>query len=302
MVESLIIRNTTSNESKQFDMSEANYLIYEGAIDWGNVDVTHNTFQFPEQIGRYVSSTVLGSRDISINGWIIGDTEEEIKLKKVELSKFFNPFDEMEIIVGNYSIFGKPSANVQYGKTLAENSVVAVKFLLQIFCPQPLFLLSNAISVDVAETIGSFGFPLILKHEGIIMGYRKKSLFTDIYNDGATSVGMIITLEASGTVNNPEFMDVNTHKRIRINKVLTAGEVVIINTSIGERSVTGIVNGNEINYFKYFDYDNEWLQIPNGLSTFTYRTYDSSGEQDESYKKMSVNVKYKTAIYNLEGE
>lgn len=302
MVESLIIRNIISNESKQFDMSEANYLIYEGAIDWGNVDVTHNTFQFPEQIGQYVSSTVLGSRDISINGWIIGDTEEEIKLKKVELSKFFNPFDEMEIIVGNYSIFGKPSANVQYGKTLAENSVVAVKFLLQIFCPQPLFLLSNAISVDVAETIGAFGFPLILKPEGIIMGYRKKSLFTDITNDGATSVGMIITFEASGTVNNPEFMDVNTHKRIRINKVLTAGEVVIINTSIGERSVTGIVNGNEINYFKYFDYDNEWLQIPNGLSTFTYRTYDSSGEQDESYKKMSVNVKYKTAIYNLEGE
>lgn len=302
MVESLIIRNTTSNESKQFDMSEANYLIYEGAIDWGNVDVTHNTFQFPEQIGKYVSSTVMGSRDISINGWIIGDTEEEIKLKKVDLSKFFNPFDEMEIIVGNYSIFGRPSANVQYGKTLAENSVVAVKFLLQIFCPQPLFLLSNAISVDVAETIGGFCFPLILKPEGIIMGYRKKSLFADITNDGATSVGMIITLEASGTVNNPEFMDVNTHKRIRINKVLTAGEVVIINTSIGERSVTGIVNGNEINYFKYFDYDNEWLQIPNGLSTFTYRTYDSSGEQDESYKKMSVNVKYKTAIYNLEGE
>lgn len=302
MIESLVIRNTTSNESKQFDMSEANYLIYEGAIDWGNVDVAHNTFQFPEQIGQYVSSTVLGSRDISINGWIIGDTEDEIKLKKVELSKFFNPFDEMEIIVDNYSIFGKPSANVQYGKTLAENSVVAVKFLLQIFCSQPLFLLSNAISVDIAETIGAFGFPLILKPEGIIMGYRKKSLFTDISNDGATSVGMIITFEASGTVNNPEFMDVNTHKRIRINKVLTAGEVVVINTSIGERSVIGIVNGNEINYFKYFDYDNEWLQIPNGLSTFTYRTYDSSGEQDESYKKMSVNVKYKTAIYNLEGE
>lgn len=302
MVESLVIRNTTSNESKQFDMSEANYLIYEGPIDWGNVDVTHNTFQFPEQIGQYVSSTVLGSRDISINGWIIGDTEDEIKLKKVELSKFFNPFDEMEIIVDNYSIFGKPSANVQYGKTLAENSVVAVKFLLQIFCPQPLFLLSNAISVDVAETIGAFCFPLILKHEGIIMGYRKKSLFTDISNDGATSVGMIITLEALGTVNNPEFIDVNTHKRIRINKVLTAGEVVVINTSIGERSVIGIVNGNEINYLKYFDYDNEWLQIPNGLSTFTYRTYDISGEQDESYKKMSVNVKYKTAIYNLEGE
>ena len=302
MIESLVIRNVTSDVKKQFDMSEANYLIYEGSIDWGNVDVTHNTFQFPEQIGEYVSSTVIGTRDISINGWIIGDSEDEIKVKKKELSRFINPFDDIEIIVDDYSIFAKPTSNVKFGKTLAENSTVAVKFLLQFFCPQPLFMLTNAISVDVAETIGSFSFPLILKNEGIIMGYRKKSLFTDIQNDSTIAVGMIITFEATGTVNNPEFLNVNTHQRIRINKTLKAGEVIKIDTSVGNRSVLGTLDGIESNYFKYFDYDNEWLQVPNGLSTFTYRTYDSSGEQDDTYKRLIVNVKYKTAVYNLEGE
>ena len=302
MVESLVIENLISKERKRFDMSEANYLIYEGSIDWGNVEVTHNTFQFPTQIGEYISSSVISTRDISINGWIIGDCIEEINRKKKELSTFINPMEEVRVIVDDYSIVSKPSSNVQFGKTLVENSDVAVKFLIQLFCPQPLFLLTNAITVNVADLVGGFGCPLIFKPEGIIMGYRKKSLFTDVTNNGALSVGMIITLEANGAVNNPEFLNAGTREGIKINKVLHLGEKVVIDTNIGERSIVGSIDGVESNYFKYMDYDSVWLQLKNGTSVFTYRTYNSSGEQDETYKNLTVNVSYKTAIYNLEGE
>ena len=302
MVESLVIQNLVSNDKKKFDMSEADYLIYEGSIDWGNVEVTHNTFQFPTQIGEYISNSVIGTRDISIDGWIIGDSLQDINAKKKELSKFINPIEEVKIIVDDYSIICKPTSNVQFGKTLAENSTVAVKFLLQLFAPQPLFLLTNAINVNVSDVVGMFGFPLIFKNEGIIMGYRKKSLFTDIINDGAVSVGMIITLEAIGSVNNPEFLNAKTREGIKLNKVLHAGEKVIIDTNVGERSIIGSLNGIEESYFEYMDYDSEWLQLENGVSVFTYRTYDSLGNQDETYKNLIVNVSYKTAVYNLEGE
>ncbi len=302
MVESLNIKNLSSGETKHFDMSDAAYLIYEGAIDWGKVDVSHNTFQFPTQIGQYISSTVIGSRDVSINGWIIGDSLEEIQNKKMELSNFLNPLDEVQILVDNYSIVGKPSSNVQFGKTLVENSDVAVKFLIQIFCPQALFLLKNYNTTDIAQIIGAFHFPLILKKSGIPMGYKKQSLFAEVVNDGAIDIGMKIVIEALGTVNNPEILNVNTHERIRMNKVLKSGEKVTISTIIGERDVIGELNGEESDYFKYFDIDSTWLQLRKGTNVLTYRTYDSSGDQDETYKNLNVYVEYKTALLNLVGE
>ena len=82
MIESIKIRNESTGKIIKLDMSEANYLIYDGSIDWGTVDVSHNTFQYPTQIGAYISSTVVGTRDISISGWIIGDTLQEIEQKK----------------------------------------------------------------------------------------------------------------------------------------------------------------------------------------------------------------------------
>ena len=47
MIESVKIRNDVTGNIIKLDMSEANYLIYEGSIDWGTVDVSHNTFQYP---------------------------------------------------------------------------------------------------------------------------------------------------------------------------------------------------------------------------------------------------------------
>lgn len=299
MVESLTIRNIANNLTKRFDMSDASYLIYEGSVDWGSVGVSHSTFSFPDQIGEYISNTSIGTRDISINGWIIGDTIDEINNKKKELSKLINPLNDVEIRACDYTITGRPSSNVTFGKNLKENSIVAVKFLIQIFCENPMFKSVNAISVDVAEVIGSFSFPLVLKKNGNILGYRKKTLFTDLQNDGAVDVGMLITFEANGTVNNPEILNVNTHEKIRINKTLEDGEIIEINTLQGSRSVIGILNGKRLNYFKYFDFDNIWLQLPVGLSTFTYRTYDNLGERDDTYKKLLVNIKYYTQLYNL---
>lgn len=304
MVEYLTIKDLNTGTAKHFDVDgDVDYLLYEGCIDWGNVSVTHNTFQFPQQIGMYISNTVLGSRDIAINGWIIGDTSEEINGKKMALSLFVNPLHEYHIDVDGYFIGCKPTSNVTFGKEYSENNEVCVKFLLQFTCAYPLFLLNNAINVDIAGEFGAFHFPLTIpKNNGIIMGYRKQSMFTEMVNNGSIDVGMIITITASGIVDNPELINVNTKERLKINKILEPGEQVIINTNIGERSVIGIKDHTKYNYLRYLDYDSTWLQLVNGQSLFTYKTYDNEGNEDETYKRMEIMVSYQTALFNLEEE
>ena len=61
MVEYLTIKDLNTGTAKHFDVDgDVDYLLYEGCIDWGNVSVTHNTFQFPQQIGMYIPNTMLG--------------------------------------------------------------------------------------------------------------------------------------------------------------------------------------------------------------------------------------------------
>lgn len=303
MVESIKIKNMTTNVVKSFDMSEADYLIYEGAIDWGTVAVNHNTFSYPTQIGAYITNTVIGTRDISVNGWIIGETLEEIEEKKNSLSRLINPVEQVTIYVGEYSISGKPSSNVTYGKEYAENNDVCCKFLIQILCDYPMFILTNPLTPEIGKIFGGFMFPLTIpKNKGLIMGYRQRSLFTAINNQGSISVGIKIKIYAHGTVNNIEIIDVNSGKKIRINKVLNSGEVVEINTNAGNRHVYGFVNGIEQDYIQYFDYDSEWLQLQTGINTLTFRSYSSGNIRDESYKRAEVIIEYKSAIYNIPEE
>lgn len=287
-----------------FGVDNEDYLLTDDGVDWGSIGVTHNTYQYPTQLGVSESSTVIGTRDISITGWIIGNTVKEIESKKAILSKEVNPLQKVRITANGYFIEGSPSSNVVYGKTLSENNEVMCKFLLNIFCPYPLFRTATAVEVPIADTLGKFGFPLVIpKNTGVIMGLRKKSLFTDLVNDGAVSVGLVITLEATGTVNNPEIVNVSTKEVIKINKVLCSGEKVVINTSEGERSVIGKIDyEEERSYFGYFDYDNDWMQLPLGISTFTFKSRDSEGFEDETYKKLNVTISYRSALYNLGGE
>ena len=283
-------------------MFEADYLIYEGGIDWGTVQVSHNTFKYPTQIGEDITSTTVGTRDTSINGWIIGKDLKEIESKKNLLTKHINPLQPVEIIVGTHSLHGVPATNVKFSNTKEENNEVMCKFLMQFLCSNPMFVLSEAVQTSIASTRGGFGFPLIFKPRGIIMGLRTESLFTDILNEGAIEVGMVITIEATGTVNNPTIVEVNTNQKMRMNMKLEAGDKVIIDTNRGERSVVGYHNGKKANYLGYFDYDNDWLQAKVGITTLTIKSYGSDGLEDDTYKKLDVSVAYKPALYNLGGE
>lgn len=303
MVEKLKLVNTSTGSELRFGINDEDYLIEDGGIDWGTVEANHNTFQYPTQIGVYKTSTQLGTRDVSITGWIIGEDLSEIEDKKLNLSKFINPLQNVKIIVGEYYLEGAPSTSVKFSSSIKENNEVMCKFLVQVFCMFPMWSRFNELNVSIADTQGVFGFPLTFKPEGNIMGLRKSSLFTDVFNDGAIEVGMELHIVAKGIVNNPEILNVKTKEVIKINKTLRDGESIVINTSQGARSVVGTTSsGVKENYFGYFDYDNTWLQLPVGSSTFTYRTYGANGEEDDTYKRLDVNLVYRPVLYSIGGE
>lgn len=284
------------------NMDDADYLLYEGSINWGNISITHNTFQYSQQIGKSLTNSVVGTRDVSISGWIIG-TKDEIGAKKKRLSTIINPLDDVEIDVGSWRIAGRPSSNVTFSTNRTENNSVVCKFLIQIYCPYPLFTSIRLYGRKLSEDEGMFKFPWILPSTGVIMSTRKLSSITAITNAGNVEVGCIITLEAKSTVNNPRIINLSTGEYIKINKTMVTGEVITINTTKGSRSVVGhIGNAEDTNYFDYFDFDNVWLQLPVGSTSVGYRTYDDEGKEDVTYKNLIVTIKYRLSALNMEDE
>ena len=51
---------------------------------------------------------------------------------------------------------------------------------------------------------------------------------------------------------------------------MTAGETITVNTTTGEKKITGLLDGVSSNYFKYRDLGSSWLQLAVGDNLLRY--------------------------------
>lgn len=309
MVESVKFRNLVTGKEIVMDSDKGDYLldVDDGSVDWGEVEAKHNTYNFPTQIGSYISSTSLEDREVSFFGYIVYNNTQDFRRKKKIISAFMNPLHEIEIQAEGYSLFGKAQASIKYGKEYKTNNGAFCKFTFSILCNKPLWQTSNPLSISIAILQPSWKFPWIMVNEkgkGTIFGKRRRALLQQLTNQGAIPVGAKILIHALGIVNNPELKIVETQEFVHINKTLSEGEDIEISTVDGERYIRGRKDENSPweSYLQYFDLDSSWLQIPVGTVTIGFATYESKGVQDDTYKNMNINVSYHEKIFNLEDE
>lgn len=303
VVSKVVLTNKVTRVSYGFDTDNADYLIDDESIDWGTVKGQHHTYSYPEQIGEYLSSTTIETRGISIFGWIVG-TYEEIKRKKKELGRFINPQQPIEIVVGEYSIVGSPESQVKFSNSYKENNDTMCKFLISLYCNNPMFTKIVPEVTSVATVQPMFRFPLVIPTTGSIFGLKEISLFGEVVNSGAVTVGCIIELEATGIVNNPRVFKTVTGEEIKINTVMSAGDKIIISTNKGNRYIKSVIGGIEESYIEYLDFDSSWLQFDVGTTVVGYGTSANDGSTDtqETYKNLRIEISIYESVFNLEEE
>lgn len=287
MVEDIVLKNTVTGV--QFEISKTktqDYILDK--VDWGVIQGTHHSYKYVNQIGESVTGTTLGTREIEIVGWIIADSEALMTKRKSVLNKFVNPQQTVELGYKDYILEFKPNGSVQYSATVAENNEVMCKFKISGLCPDPLFAENVDTKIAAANTSALFHFPLIISRTpnppgGVVFGVRQPSLIVTVTNGGSVAIGMKIVFKANGSLSNPRLINVTTQEFFRVNKAMTAGETITINTSVGQKKVVGALNGVESNYFKYCDLDNTWLQLEMGDNLFRY-------DADGNYGNLEVYI------------
>lgn len=284
MVEKITLRRVRDSEELILDMvSTPNYILK--SVDWGTVKGTHHSYKYINQVGVSVTSTSLGTRDISIEGWIVALNEKHMTTLKRKLNIFINPQEAIDLFYSDYVIQFNPNETVKYSINTQENNEIFCKFQISGTCPSPLFSNTHEHKKSFAGTTANFHFPLIISESlpdgGIVFGKRTESLFANVVNEGAVSVGMRIVFKANGEVVNPSLISVNTQEEFTINKTLVANEEIEINTNIGEKSIKGRIDNNDFeNYFMYKDIDSPWLQLAVGDNLFRYNAEEGIDNLD----------------------
>lgn len=292
MIESIVLENLSIGTSLPINISNREYVL--DSVDFGTIQSSRNTYKYINQVGVYVTGTTLESRPINIIGWVVADSQADMTRRKNFLNRFVNPLQQLRLHYEEYQIDGLPTKTISYGTDISTNNEVLCKFMISLFCPDPLFHTENGTNVLIADWLPKFHFPLIIpKDKGIIMGLRSPASIATLNNDGSMPCGFVVTFEASGTVKNPYILNILTQEKIRLVETMEADETLRVSTVPNNKTVKKISNGVEINAFNLLDLSSTFFSLPVGE---TYIRYGA----EEGVVNLSVEVYYDTGYLEVQ--
>lgn len=158
---------------------------------------------------------------------------------------------------------------------------------LHLYCGQPYWEDVQELVGTIAEILDLLYFPEIgrgFPEVGVPFGALNVEKAQTITNDGDTSVGLTIIINALGTVANPRIScSTGTQNGwyMQLNTTLNDSDEVVISTHRGNKSIT--INGdayiNGVPILSLLEYSgDDWLQLETGENTFNI-TSDTEAAQ-----------------------
>lgn len=161
---------------------------------------------------------------------------------------------------------------------------------ISIICPDPYWQSAQEIVTDISQVIGCFEFPFAFGAKGvesptitddaIEFSQLVKNRIVTIINGGEDETGLNIQITAAGKVVNPVIFNAQTREFFRINMTMVEGDVLVINTNKGQKSITlhqGIERINQINKVVR---DSTWLTVSKNGNLFTYDADEGSANMN----------------------
>jgi hypothetical protein len=233
----------------------------------------------PYQDGQTYIDTLLEPRTIYMEVAILTGNREELFQRRREMVQVFNPklgpgvlryeYDggakEIEATVELAPVFPAGKENRGSGFQRA---------LITLICPNPFWRDVATTKAEIAIWRGALEFPLELVEEGLEIGFREPSLIVNVYNAGDVACGMKIQFKALATVENPSLFNVNAREQFKINKTMSAGEIITVTTHFQNKRVELNQNGVVSNAFNWIDLSSTFMQLEPGDNLLRYDADD----------------------------
>ena len=225
----------------------------------------------PYQDGATVTHTVLGERELVLEGVILASRQDRQKYRQV-LLQTFNPKSRGTLVYENGSVRKKveciPELAPSFPSNMQENYQ---QFLITLLCPNPFWQDLQEGKEEIALWVSDWEFPIEMFENGMEFGHRATTLIKNIINNGDVECGIRVEFRALSTVSNPSIFDFNSREFIKVKQDLVAGDKLIITTHFGNKRVELIKSDGTVeNVFNYIDLDSTFLQLQPGDNLLQY--------------------------------
>lgn len=239
--------------------------------------VTINSSKKSTSDGSTINNVSVESRNIVIYMTINGDIEKN----RINLYKYFPLKQTITLYFKNESRDVEIDGTVE----IIECDLFASKQVAQIslICPQPYFKDVDKLISYFSDVSNLFEIPFSISKNGVEFSCISTNIRKSIVNTGDVTSGVLIRLYAIGTVVKPIIYDVFNRTHIALNYTMEANDEIVINTNIGEKSITLIRNGISYNAMGYMTPDSKWLTLAQGDNVFTYDTESGSSNLQISF-------------------
>lgn len=243
--------------------SSKHYTLYKiTGLEPPKADV--NTSENATSDGSTVNSVKVRERNLVLYMTIEGDVETN----RINLYKYF-PYKK------NIKLYYKNNSRDVYIEGYVEHIDVGhfdEKQIAQvsIICPQPYFKAVTDLVSYFSEVSSLFQFPFSISKAGIEFSAITTNIRKSVINTGEVESGIIIELNAIGTVVKPIIYDVFKRTHLALNFTMLNNDKITINTYQGKKSITLTRNGVDSNAMGYMTPDSKWLTLDVGDNIFTY--------------------------------
>ena len=271
----------SNNKTLEITENTSYKLVNIDGIERSNLEL--NTVSNAQFDGSVVVGRRIQNRPISITVDYKGENKE---IERQKLISFFNPKNKGVLIAEYGGIERAIEYEIEDFNCKLTNIHDDLSFTVDLICPNPYWRNILESKINIALWKGMFKFPLIIPQNiGIIMGLREPSLIVNVLNTGDVESGMIIKFKALGTLKNPSILNVETQEFFKVNKSMVAGEIITVNTNVGNKKVIKDLNGIETNILNLIDLDSTFLQLNVGDNLFRYNA-------DENLNNLEISIYY----------
>jgi hypothetical protein len=260
-------RSIRLNDKRPFILTKL-----EGISAPGNSIYTRRA---PYQDGQSFSHMSLQPRVIVLEGAFVKDGDRFENRRR--LLEVFNPgiktFGELQIKMGKLT--KKAICVVDSSPVLPDDEGIYQRFQVQLFAPDPYLMDLLDTLVTMTEWEGGASFPL---EWPTVFAIRSPNQTLEIENAGDVPAPMKI--DFYGPATNPKVENLVTGEYIQVNKTLAANEILMIDTTFGNKTVTlkNEDTGEETNAFGYIDLSSVFLSLDVGTNTLNYSADDMGVE------------------------
>lgn len=221
--------------------------------------------------GSKINNVRLESRNIVIYTTIEGDVEAN----RINLYKYFPVKRSVKLLFTNNS----RAVYIEGTVELIECDLFSNKQVAQIsiICPKPYFKAVDEFATMFSDTSALFEFPFSVAKEGVELSAITTNIRKSIINAGDVATGVVIKLFATASVKNPVIYDVLKRTHMKLNFTLLAGDTIVINTNVGEKSIELIRDGVSSNAMGYMVQSSSWFVLESGDNVFAYEAESGSG-------------------------